>query len=360
MYSLAQMTGDLKCDYQRYVELHRPAPRHRPPSRIRVLLSSPGFFVIAAYRIRYWIKTRQERTGSRLLWYLLKYTERVASPLSVVLMKTKFAWWPTIGPGLYLSNRGGIIVGAKKVVGCVIHDTVTIGMDKDRGRPEIGDRVWIGPDTVIYGDITIGSGVVIHGSTVVGKSIPDRCVVKGNPGRIVKRGADASSDLPSGNPRYDGACNGVKPAIRSMFEDLRADLKTYCKGNSSTASKLRVIRKSYGFRTTVIYRFGQWINSTLVHPVLWPVKCGLLGVYFCLSWTVGKAFGIQIDRRASIGEGLHIYHFGGIVIGPCRLGKNCTIHQHVHWGRPRQMASVQAHRWAITSGSDRTHESWDG
>ena len=63
------------------------------------------------------------------------------------------------------------------------------------GTCVIGDHVWIGPNTVIYGDITIGSGVVIEGSTVLGKSIPDKCVVKGNPGRIVKRGVDNASYL---------------------------------------------------------------------------------------------------------------------------------------------------------------------
>lgn len=42
------------------------------------------------------------------------------------------------------------------------------------------------------------------------------------------------------------------------------------------------------------------------------------------------AYSIHIDRKAVIGRGLYIGHFAGIVVERCRLGKNCSIHQHVH------------------------------
>ena len=103
-------------------------------------------------------------------------------------MKTRISPWPAIGPGLYLSNRGGIRLGAEKIgAECTILHSVTIGRDREGNIPTIGDRVWIGNDTVVYGKIEIGKGVTICGETVLGKSVPDKTVVKGKPGRIHKR-----------------------------------------------------------------------------------------------------------------------------------------------------------------------------
>jgi serine O-acetyltransferase len=44
-------------------------------------------------------------------------------------------------------------------------------------------------------------------------------------------------------------------------------------------------------------------------------------------------FGIEIDSNAHIGPGLFINHFGGIIIGPAKLGANCNVNQGVTIGR---------------------------
>lgn len=117
-----------------------------------------------------------------------------------------------------------------------------------------------------------------------------------------------------------------------MREYLRADLATYCRKDFSTWAKCRVIRQSYGFRATVVYRFGQWVDVHGGRHALSPLWQILSRLYHCLNWMVSTAFGIRMDTRAVIGKGFHIYHFGGIVVGSCRIGDNCTIHQHVRLG----------------------------
>ena len=117
-----------------------------------------------------------------------------------------------------------------------------------------------------------------------------------------------------------------------MFEDLKSDLKVYCKRDRSLAAMVRVLRRSYGFQATLVYRFGRWVELKLANPAFLPLRCALLAVHACLDLVVEKAFGIHIDRRADIGGGLHIYHFGGIVIGRCQVGENCRVHQHVRIG----------------------------
>lgn len=61
---------------------------------------------------------------------------------------------------------------------------MTIGVEnrgKRRGAPIIGDEVWIGVNSTIVGNITIGNDVLIAPNTFVNKSIPSHSVVYGNP-----------------------------------------------------------------------------------------------------------------------------------------------------------------------------------
>lgn len=69
-----------------------------------------------------------------------------------------------------------------------IWHNVTVGKERSGGSmPIIGDNVKICTGAVVLGNITIGNNTVIGACTVVVKSVPDNCVVVGNPAHIVKR-----------------------------------------------------------------------------------------------------------------------------------------------------------------------------
>jgi len=92
-----------------------------------------------------------------------------------------------IGSGLLLFHSYGTILNAKSVgENCRIVHNVTLG-DKKGGKPVIGNNVEILANAVIAGDITIGNNCVIGPGAVVFKSIPDNCVVVGNPSYILKQ-----------------------------------------------------------------------------------------------------------------------------------------------------------------------------
>jgi acetyltransferase-like isoleucine patch superfamily enzyme len=55
------------------------------------------------------------------------------------------------------------------------------------GPIRIGRGCWIGRCACIFGGVTLGRNVVVGANAVVTKSIPDYCVVVGNPAVIVKR-----------------------------------------------------------------------------------------------------------------------------------------------------------------------------
>lgn len=53
------------------------------------------------------------------------------------------------------------------------------------GKVVIGNNVFIGTRTTILKGITIGNNVIIGANSLVNKSVPDNCVVAGNPARVI-------------------------------------------------------------------------------------------------------------------------------------------------------------------------------
>jgi acetyltransferase-like isoleucine patch superfamily enzyme len=50
----------------------------------------------------------------------------------------------------------------------------------------IGDYCFIGANSIVLPGIRIGNNVVIGAGSVVTKSVPDCCIVAGNPAKIIK------------------------------------------------------------------------------------------------------------------------------------------------------------------------------
>lgn len=67
-----------------------------------------------------------------------------------------------------------------------VNHLVTIGEINGK-RPSIGHNVSIYTGAIVIGNITIGNNCIIGAGAVVTKSIPDNCVVVGNPARIIKK-----------------------------------------------------------------------------------------------------------------------------------------------------------------------------
>lgn len=62
----------------------------------------------------------------------------------------------------------------------------TIGK-KDGHKPIIGDKVTIGANVVVIGNVKIGNNVIIGAGSVVVKDIPDNSVAVGNPAKVIKK-----------------------------------------------------------------------------------------------------------------------------------------------------------------------------
>ena len=98
---------------------------------------------------------------------------------------------PFIGKGFFINHGHSTQINAKRIGdNFQVWHNVTIGVGKqfdNNSRPTIGNNVKVCAGAIVIGDITIGNNVTIGAGTVVVKSIPDNCVVVGNPARIIKR-----------------------------------------------------------------------------------------------------------------------------------------------------------------------------
>ena len=129
----------------------------------------------------------------------LRVVYQLGQFLSVVCCKIMIQEEAVVGKNIIFSPKGKIILGVERIGrNCFVHHNVTIGMNLGNlrgssGKPKVGNKVWIGPNTLIHGNVVIGDGVTVFEGSVVSRSIPDCCVAGGNPAKIIQREVNNAS-----------------------------------------------------------------------------------------------------------------------------------------------------------------------
>ena len=95
-----------------------------------------------------------------------------------------------IGEGLALWHAYNITINSEAILGNNINLTkgVTIGREprgSRKGSPKLGDKVYVGINSTIVRNITIGNNVLIAPNTFVNRNIPDNSIVIGSPCQII-------------------------------------------------------------------------------------------------------------------------------------------------------------------------------
>jgi serine O-acetyltransferase len=105
----------------------------------------------------------------------------------------------TVGKGFYIGHAGTIYIGPITIgENCSLTHNVTIGIGHSEGKtgiPVIGNNVWIGTGSTISGAISVGNDVTIMNGSIVSRSVPDGCLVGGNPARVLMQNYDNSKLL---------------------------------------------------------------------------------------------------------------------------------------------------------------------
>lgn len=187
------MWSELSADARAYRALRWPSGAGAL-GRVLIWLRSPGLLVLALHRATHHYLARREQHR----WTAQTITFRILLALGrwllVVITKCDVAGSAIIGRGVYLADRGQLILGPQRIgSGTLIHDRVTIGVKAgEEARPVIGENVWIGPDCVIYGNVTIGDGATVLPGSVVSMTVSAGTVVGGNPATVVRKGFNNS------------------------------------------------------------------------------------------------------------------------------------------------------------------------
>lgn len=110
----------------------------------------------------------------------------------------------SIGDHTYINRSASIDCTQEITIGdyCAISDNVQI-LDSDfhpityngktsmMSKPvHIGNHVWIGRSAIILKGVTIGDGAIVGAGSVVTRDVPPRCLVAGNPARVIKENVE--------------------------------------------------------------------------------------------------------------------------------------------------------------------------
>jgi serine O-acetyltransferase len=180
----------LKRDIERYI--HSACGDKRPDiGSIAIIAAAPGLWAQVPYRISHHLLYRfQPRLAGKLLFAPVFVLSRAIALVVGVEMEPR----AHIGPGLVISNGGGIVVGAVTMgEDCTISQAVTLGRSSTvegpamRDLPTIGDRVFVGPRAVVAGPVTLGDDVSVAGGSLVTRDIISGGTAVGVPAKVISK-----------------------------------------------------------------------------------------------------------------------------------------------------------------------------
>lgn len=141
-----------------------------------------GYLIQKGFRYTFYLRIATITKG--ISYYFSKFILRQL----VVKYGYEISEKTEIGEGLAILHLGGIAINKNAILGknITIFQGVTIGGDvgKRKGAPKIGNKVWIGANAVVVGNITIGDNVLIAANSLVNFNVPDNSLVIGNPAMI--------------------------------------------------------------------------------------------------------------------------------------------------------------------------------
>lgn len=147
---------------------------------------------VILYRFGNWLHRHGLSSVAKLVSWANRFLFAVWLPSSAKIGRPfKIGYW-----GLGVVMHSDVVVGDNSL----ISQNVTLARyKKNPGVPRLGDRVYVGPGTVIVGDVEIGDDVIIGANSLVNKSIPSGSVAFGCPARVVRGSlADELSELLQG------------------------------------------------------------------------------------------------------------------------------------------------------------------
>ena len=153
-------------------------------SRLEVMLCYPGLWAVWIHRISHNLWMRKMRLAARFLSQLGRFLTGVDIHPGALL-----------GRRLFIDHATGVVIGETAIVGSdvTMYQGVTLGgTGKQHGKrhPTICDRVFIGNNANLLGNITVGENSRVGAGSVVLTDVPPNSTVVGVPAHIVYRNGE--------------------------------------------------------------------------------------------------------------------------------------------------------------------------
>jgi len=148
-------------------------------TRLEVLLCYPGLWAVWYHRIAHVMWRHKMRLPARILSQIARFLTGVDIHPGALL-----------GRRLFIDHATGVVIGETAIVGSdvTMYQGVTLGgTGKQHGKrhPTICDRVFIGNNANVLGNITVGENSRVGAGSVVLSDVPPNSTVVGVPAHIV-------------------------------------------------------------------------------------------------------------------------------------------------------------------------------
>ena len=192
--------GHFKADLEKYYVIGYGTKTPSFRQKIHLWAYNFGLHCVAVYRLGRYSESLYRRVKwlalpvvlvHRLMDYFVKYFHHVNIDDA------------SLGGGFYIGHVGTIYIGPTTIgANCSLSHNVTIGIGHSEGKeglPVIGENVWIGTGSIISGAISVGNNVTVMNGSILSRSVPDGCLVGGNPARVILQNYDNTHLLGQGH-----------------------------------------------------------------------------------------------------------------------------------------------------------------
>lgn len=185
-----------KSNVSAYHWLCLKADTHRLCGNYSLSVLLKGLLLIRTFRVIALIRICKIIDAAPVYWRWLLPFAKIFHRMATRRAGIDFSWRTEIGPGLSIAHGWGIVVNEDARIGSnvtLLHG-VTLGRSdhinpegtRESCFPTVGNDVWIGPNALIIGGVTIGDGCRVAGGAFVNKSLTAYSLVIGNPFVVAK------------------------------------------------------------------------------------------------------------------------------------------------------------------------------
>ena len=179
------MFETIRADIDRKIRAYGVRPQDQTFFRKRITpLLELGTLAVVVFRFGRWAYSLKLPVIRQLMIAIYLVVNQLCLMMSGAHLQVE----SDIGPGLIVHNAVGVLILVKRMGhSCTLTQDVSIGTIRGEVRPTIGNNVFFGAGSKVFGPVTIGNNVVVCPNSFVAGDVPSNCTVMGVPARIISR-----------------------------------------------------------------------------------------------------------------------------------------------------------------------------